>query len=474
MLLGEAGPDLDPDWGMYSVGTPHRDQLVGPDDIWNGCSIFDRHYVPENFEGHGYSGFVAGRLFIYQNWVSTDHHRLLHTENWYNNAQIQQCNGERPQSDGIVYYIEVAPDTDGDGVPDWRDNCPAIANYGQADFDGDGIGNVCELDVDCDGDLDVIDGLFILHYVVRLRQPSDECPPPPGSLNGPRASAYVAYPGGTVLDALMALRCVVGYHNIVCPAAGGGLAAPATGSAASGQGGGPTVGIEDGQIPAGGTEVTRLSALGVADPPVCGVTVDVSYDRLVKVATDCEADPEGNFDLAACNVDYASDTVRVAVTHADGITDDIPLLDITWCALGSAGESSDLDVRIVSFLDCADTPAEITPVAEQDGVNIVVAGPPPLDSDNDGFGDCVEAYVGTDRLDNCPDVIGSDDAWPLDINKDRYITMADVSNFSGHLGATAGPPPSPNWWPRLDLNTDGAITMADVSKYNGMIGRHCT
>jgi hypothetical protein len=116
MLPGEVGPDLDPVWGMYSVGTPHRDQLAGPDDIFPGGCWTTRHYVPENFEGHGYSGFVAGRLFIYQNWVSTDHHRVLHTENWYNVAQIEQCNGERPQSDGIVYYIEVPGDTDGDSL----------------------------------------------------------------------------------------------------------------------------------------------------------------------------------------------------------------------------------------------------------------------------------------------------------------------------------------------------------------------
>ncbi|WP_028065810.1 thrombospondin type 3 repeat-containing protein [Solirubrobacter soli] len=36
-------------------------------------------------------------------------------------------------------------DTDGDGVPDARDNCPSTANASQADADGDGVGDACEM-----------------------------------------------------------------------------------------------------------------------------------------------------------------------------------------------------------------------------------------------------------------------------------------------------------------------------------------
>ena len=36
-----------------------------------------------------------------------------------------------------------AVDTDGDGVPDALDNCPSVANPGQADANGDGIGDAC-------------------------------------------------------------------------------------------------------------------------------------------------------------------------------------------------------------------------------------------------------------------------------------------------------------------------------------------
>jgi hypothetical protein len=35
-------------------------------------------------------------------------------------------------------------DTDGDGIPDAQDNCPAIYNPAQTDTDGDGIGDLCD------------------------------------------------------------------------------------------------------------------------------------------------------------------------------------------------------------------------------------------------------------------------------------------------------------------------------------------
>ena len=40
--------------------------------------------------------------------------------------------------------------SDGDGVDDANDNCPAISNFGQLDSDFDGSGDVCDGDDDND------------------------------------------------------------------------------------------------------------------------------------------------------------------------------------------------------------------------------------------------------------------------------------------------------------------------------------
>lgn len=72
--------------------------------------------------------------------------------------------------DGICDDVDNCPavpnpgqeDRDGDGVGDVCDNCPDKANADQKDSDGDGIGDACEAvvarcDVDGDGDIDKID-----------------------------------------------------------------------------------------------------------------------------------------------------------------------------------------------------------------------------------------------------------------------------------------------------------------------------
>jgi len=54
-------------------------------------------------------------------------------------------------------FVSVTTDLDNDGISDFLDNCPEIANADQADLDMDGIGDECDEDMDGDGDPNITD-----------------------------------------------------------------------------------------------------------------------------------------------------------------------------------------------------------------------------------------------------------------------------------------------------------------------------
>ncbi len=55
---------------------------------------------------------------------------------------------------GLVIGSGACTDSDGDGVPDSSDNCPAVSNPLQENFDGDSVGDACDADDDNDGLVD--------------------------------------------------------------------------------------------------------------------------------------------------------------------------------------------------------------------------------------------------------------------------------------------------------------------------------
>ncbi len=59
------------------------------------------------------------------------------------------------------------PDADGDGICDADDNCPFVTNPDQSDFDGDGLGDVCDVDDDNDGVPDTADSNPLNAFVCR-------------------------------------------------------------------------------------------------------------------------------------------------------------------------------------------------------------------------------------------------------------------------------------------------------------------
>jgi len=93
-------------------------------------------------------------------------------------------------------------------------------------------------------------------------------------------------------------------------------------------------------------------------------------------------------------------------------------------------------------------------------------GGAPLDSDGDGFSDTLEAHVGTDPFDACPDNL-LDAAWPPDLNNDRIINGFDIFLINSSLGQTVPPAPV-----RKDIMPEPAgDNMIDSSDFNAVSGR---
>jgi hypothetical protein len=186
--------------------------------------------------------------------------------------------------------------------------------------------------------------------------------------------------------------------------------------------------------------------------------------------------------------------------------------------------------------DTDNCPETYNPAQEDnDGDGVPGAQPPPgatwggdvcdEDDDNDGFADAVENYIGTDPLDDCPDVVAPEsgaqcdngldddgdtrvddgcppvgpaesgaqcenavdddgdtvvndgcppfaghDAWPPDIYIDRSVDIIDVASYKGMLGYLQS---DPEFNPRYDLNASGTVDIVDVALYKPVLGTSC-
>ena len=82
----------------------------------------------------------------------------------------------------LIDAATVVIDHDGDGWLDHEDNCPTIANPGQTDSNGNGIGDACEFS--CDVDLDFYCGAGDPAQVILALDDPGYDPPGNPDVNG--------------------------------------------------------------------------------------------------------------------------------------------------------------------------------------------------------------------------------------------------------------------------------------------------
>lgn len=154
---------------------------------------------------------------------------------------------------------------------------------------------------------------------------------------------------------------------------------------------------------------------------------DVQYDDRVFAADTCSAHSGG-----VCNAAFASDVVRLSGASLPGLTGVVDLLDISFDAIGSAGQCSQLSVDGATLILTDDS---------------APPGPFPLDF-NPSLGKiCIDGTVGAVGIDH--------DAAPLDINAGPATVSAGGSTTTVQLVAETPPPQLGAW--EIDIDYDPSV-----------------
>jgi hypothetical protein len=99
---------VDATQGTYSLGTPHREDLVF-------CGVLPNHAVDSNWNEEP-GGYVRGKWQIADTWhfwtrpapdAPVQDHYFVDSQYWNNTAAMWQCDGEPAWNDGWVDFVSI-------------------------------------------------------------------------------------------------------------------------------------------------------------------------------------------------------------------------------------------------------------------------------------------------------------------------------------------------------------------------------